>query len=147
MSLLIDGKAAMAAMLRAPETFRNIKDGDWALSARQLAKKQLIAGRQTLSDIIAIRDALGDDIFDKTLDSLTAKQARQLAARLDSTRGQEDFRTGTAGTSHVRALLDGATTPRRAGPRKRAPASEPEPAESGPSEKRYLGRKAFRTGR
>ncbi len=147
MSLLIDGKAAMAAMLRAPETFRNIKDGDWALSARQLAKKQLIAGRQTLSDIIAIRDALGDDIFDKTLDSLTAKQARQLAARLDSTRGQEDFRTGTAGVSHVRALLDGATTRPRAGSHKHAPASEPEPAQAGASEKRYLGRKAFRTGR
>ena len=147
MSLLIDGKAAMAAMLRAPETFRNIKDGDWALSARQLAKKQLIAGRQTLSDIIAIRDALGDDIFDKTLDSLTARQARQLAARLDNDRGQDDFKTGTAALSHVRALLDSAVSSPLAASRRTEPPRTPEPAEAGPAAKRYLGRKAFRTGR
>lgn len=147
MSLLIDGKAAMAAMLRAPDTFRRIKDSDWALSARQLAKKQLIAGRQGLPDIIAIRDALGDDIFDKTLESLTANQAKQLAARLDRDRRQGDFTSGSQAVARVRELLDGRN--QAAAPAKTAPGADrkPEPAEAGAPSRGYLGRKAFRTGR
>ena len=146
MSLLIDGKAAMAAMLRAPETFRRIKDSDWSLSARQLAKKQLIAGRQKVADIAAIRDALGDDIFDKTLESLTANQARQLAARLDKEKTQQDFKSGSEAVAHVRDLLEGKVRLRKDKP-KGERTREPETADAGQPTRRYLGRKAFRTGR
>lgn len=146
MSLLIDGKAAMAAMLRAPETFRRIRDNDWALSARQLAKKQLIAGRQKVADIAAIRDALGDDIFNKTLESLTTNQAKQLAARIDRDKRQGDFRTGSEALAHVHKLLEGKPTS-RAGKASPEASREPVTADTGEPPKRYLGRKAFRTGR
>ncbi len=146
MSLLIDGKAAMSAMLRAPETFRRIKDNDWALSARQLAKKQLIAGRQKVADIAAIRDALGDDIFDKTLESLTTNQAKQLAARIDRDKSQGDFRSGSEAVAHVRTLLEGKPATGGGKVRQERP-REAVTADAGEPPKRYLGRKAFRTGR
>ncbi len=142
MSLIVDGKAALAAMLANPVQFVRIRPADWSLAAVKLARKQLVAAGQGINDIRAIREALGADVFNKTLDSLTATQSKQLAARIDPQRKQRDFANGAAALAHIHDLLDGKAT---AAPVSEAPHTvEPDTL---PTANPYLGRRAFRTGR
>ena len=146
MSLIVDGQAAMRAMLDAPDRFVRIKDRDWANAAIKLARKQLVAGRQDHGDLVALREALGADIFEKTLDTLTAHQAKQLAARIDPDHRQGDFATGASALDHIRIRLAEPVAASKTQPdRDAANGAGPRDAPRKPNP--YLGRKAFRTGR
>ena len=83
MSLTLDGRAALKAMLDAEMVFSGIAARDWSSAAVKLAKRQINAGRQTRDDILAIRGVLGDDVFEKALDGLSAHHMKLLAKRVD----------------------------------------------------------------
>ena len=140
MSLTVDGKAALTAILTRDDLFARVKPADLSQAAVKLAKKQLTAAGQTSADLLAIKAVLGADVFEKCLDTLTAHQIKQLARRLDP--GAEDIQvnTGSSALRHVRALLSGNTAPT-------AQTKEAGPTEPAPKKNKYLGRKAFRTGR
>lgn len=152
MSLTLDGRAAFKAMLDAETTFRGIRPRDWSSAAVKLAKRALFAGGQDRSDILAIKSELGDDIFEKALDSLSAHHMKQLARRVDPGVDAEAIATGSSALAHIRAVLQPGWQPAAAA------RTEPAPAEAGtdaapadaPVEKKsnpYIGRKAFRMGR
>lgn len=140
MSLTVDGKAALTAILTREDLFTRVKPADLSLAAVKLAKKQITAAGQGVSDLLALKSALGEDIFEKCLDTLTPHQAKQLARRLDT--GAEDIavNTGPSALRHIRALVSGDTAPT-------AQTTEASPTEPAPKTNKYLGRKAFRTGR
>lgn len=140
MSLVADGKSAIRAMLDDPGRFSALKAGDWAPVAVRLAKKQVNAARQDRSDLLAIREAIGEDVFEKTLDDLSAYHAKLLARRLDKGAPEAVLKTQASAIAHVRRVLGG-----EARPEAEAPAA-PQRSEERPAN-RYLGRKAFRTGR
>lgn len=155
MSLVVDGRAAFRAMLDAETTFRGIRPRDWSSAAVKLAKRALFAGGQDRSDILAIKIALGDDIFEKALDSLSAHHMKQLARRVDPGLDPELVNTGSTALQHIRAVLspDWAPAPLQSETAGMAePTERPEtPSEpAAPEEKKpnpYIGRKAFRMGR
>ncbi len=140
MSLVPDGKSAIRAMLDNPGLFAALNAGDWAPVAVRLAKKQVNAARQDRSDLMAIREAIGEDVFEKTLDALSAYHAKLLVRRLDKDAPDAALKTQASALAHVRRVLAGDPHP----------VSEttvpPEQRGNGPA-RRYLGRKAFRTGR
>lgn len=139
MSLIADGRAALTAMLQNPDLFTRLKPADFSSFAIKLAKKQIIAGGLTREDQLALREALGEDIYEKTLDSLTATQAKQLAKRIDKNATPAQVKTGAIALAHARAILANKPTD----------ATETKPnAEAAPARKnKYVGRKSFRTGR
>lgn len=140
MSLTVDGKAALTAILTRDDLFTRVKPADLSQAAVKLAKKQLTAAGQGVSDLLALKTALGEDIFEKCLDSLTPHQAKQLARRLDPGAEEMSVNTGPSALRHVRAILSGATNPT-------AKTKEASPKEPAKKKNKYLGRKAFRTGR
>lgn len=144
MSLAGDGRAALTAMLSHRERFARIKDADWSMAAIKLAKKQLIAAGQKANDLNAIKDILGADTFERTLDTLTAFQAKQLAKRIDPTVLPETIASCSMALTHIRGILSGDLSETR--PVENAETPEPAEAAEKPKNK-YLGRKAFRTGR
>lgn len=154
MSLTVDGRAAVAAMLAHPDRFKRVKPGDWAGLAVKLARKQVTAAGQDADDLRAIRDALGEDIFDKTLDSLSATQAKQLVARIDPASPEDVRKTGASALAHVRGVLAGDGAPDKAAPpsgkdgetHAASPAGTDQATEPGTPRNAYFGRKAFRTG-
>ena len=145
MSLTVDGRAALIAIARAPDRFDRIKDRDWAGAAIKFTRKQLTAAGQTRSDICEIRSVLGDDIFEKSLDALSALHAKQLAKRIDPTVDPDTIKTGSMALTHVRRVLseDWQSAPDDLTvqtPDAEEPVARPKPNP-------YIGRKAFRTGR
>jgi len=141
MSLMIDGRRALETMVNAPEVFRSIKPEQWSSTAINLAKKQLIAGKQTRDDILKIRETLSPDVFEKTLDALKPMHLKQLARRVDRTVTIEQIRTGKLALEHIRTVLaDSWQVPE-------PEESEPAPTAETPKSNPYIGRKAFRTGR
>jgi hypothetical protein len=141
MSLTIDGKAALKAILEREDLFNRVKPADVSQAAVKLAKKQLNAAGQGKDDLLALKAALGDDVFEKCLDTLTAHQVKLLARRLDPSAEDIQVNTGSSALRHVRAILSGSVT---------ASAAPPEAlkaTETAPKKNKYLGRKAFRTGR
>lgn len=142
MSLLGDGKAAMAAMVKEAALFPRIKPADWSAAAVRLAKKQVIAAGLTASDLRTIRTAIGAPVFDRTLDDLTAFQAKLLAKRIAPDVTQEDIASKSMALAVIRERL------------KSQPATEPDeppaddaasPAGDTPAKPNpYIGRKAFR---
>lgn len=154
MSLIVDGRAAVAAMLAHPDRFGRVKPGDWASLAVKLARKQVAAAGQDADDLRAIRDALGDEIFDKTLDSLSATQAKQLVARIDPDCPADARRTGAGALAHVRTVLAEDVPTKRTRPHQddgadptaaHSPGSDDD-ADAAPPRNAYFGRRAFRTG-
>jgi len=161
MSLIADGRAALTAMLADPDLFDRVKPGDYSTLAVKLAKKQIIAAKLNLNDQRTIRSALGEDIYLKTLDTLSASQMKMLARRLDGHAGEDVTKTAATAQRHIRALLDGSpmTEPETATLEDSAAndtalatetitatVPEIETAEARTKNK-YFGRKAFRTGR
>ncbi len=137
MSLIGDGRNALSAMLAQPSLFPRLSAADYSAAALKLAKKQIIAGGLSRADQLALKTALGDDIYERTLDSLTAYQIKLLAKRLDPSATPEALASGAMALDHVRAVLSGQETP-------------PPPQTNTPSPKsknKYIGRKSFRTGR
>jgi len=137
MSLIADGRSALSAMLAQPGLFPRISAADYFAAALKLAKKQIIAGGLSRADQLALKTTLGDDIYEKTLDALTAYQIKLLAKRLDPSATPEALASGSMALDHVRAVLSGQDI-------------SPPPQTDTPAPKsknKYIGRKSFRTGR
>ena len=145
MSLTVDGRAALIAIARAPDRFDRIKDRDWAGAAIKFTRKQLTAAGQTRNDIREIRSVLGDDIFEKSLDALSALHAKQLAKRIDPTVDPDTIKTGSMALAHVRRVLSEDWPASSETPETEVPNTDDPPA--APKANPYIGRKAFRTGR
>ena len=141
MALIPDGRAALSAILAHESLFPRVKDSDLSAAAIKLARKQIIAAGLSRDDLLALKDTLGADMFEKTLDSLTPYHVKLLARRLDKTAAEIEVNTGSSALSHVRKILAGDVTPND-GAAAAEPADTPAPAKN-----KYLGRKAFRTGR
>lgn len=141
MALIPDGRTALSAILANEPLFPRVKDSDLAAAAIKLARKQIIAAGLTREDLLKLQETLGADMFEKTLDSLTPYHVKLLARRLDKTAAEVEVNTGSSALSHVRKILAGDVTP--------GTAAEPQESaeEAAPAKNKYLGRKAFRTGR
>ncbi|MEM6666810.1 MAG: hypothetical protein AAF638_10445 [Pseudomonadota bacterium] len=144
MSLIGDGRTAIRAMLDEANAFAGIPDRDWSSAAIRLAKKQLTAARQTRDDIVSVKTALGDDMFERALDALTAYHVKLLAKRVDPTVDSDTIETASMARTHIRTVLTPDwVQPADLGDSPDEEQVEPEKPKSNP----YIGRKAFRTGR
>nr|WP_321510025.1 hypothetical protein [uncultured Hyphomonas sp.] len=152
------GAEALKSLLSM--AFSALGEKEYAAAAGLLTKKLMISAGQTVEVMRALRDAVGKDIFEAQLKSLTAHQARLLARRLDKSVPDIEVSTAGAACAWIRDLMDGKTP--EAAPVAEAPAEEPaaetpaeteaetpaepeapkKPASSGA----YFGRKSFRTG-
>ncbi len=141
MALIPDGRAALSAILAHETQFPRVKDSDLSAAAIKLARKQIIAAGLTRDDLLQLKSTLGDDMFEKTLDSLTPYHVKLLARRLDKTAAEIEVNTGSSALSHVRKVLAGNVV-ETAATEAATPDDAPKPAKN-----KYLGRKAFRTGR
>ncbi|MDP1554986.1 MAG: hypothetical protein Q8L84_05965, partial [Hyphomonas sp.] len=116
---------------------------------------------QTAESLIALRVAVGEDIFETQLKSLTHHQAKLLARRLDKTVPDFDVSSAGAAIAHVRTLLAPAPIAEEKSPEPEAAESdpatdEPETVTEAPTDDTppspptgpnpYFGRKSFRTG-
>lgn len=145
MSLIANGRAAILAMAGNEALFDRIPQRDWAAAAVRLARKQLISAGQTRESLREMRRTLGEDMFEKALDGLSAHHAKLLARRIDPASGEEALRTGATALAHIREVLRDDFAPQivdHPAPGTEDPSPDP-PAPANP----YLGRKAFRTGR
>ncbi|MCA8900276.1 MAG: hypothetical protein KDA53_03415 [Hyphomonas sp.] len=146
----MNGAAALKALLSADVFASSLGEKDFAAAAGLLTRKLMNAAGQTLADMHALRDAVGPDIFEAQLKSLTAHQARLLARRLDKSVPDIEVSTAGAACAFIRGLMKGETVSAPAEPAPEAPAPEPaaetaEPAAT-PAANPYFGRKSFRTG-
>lgn len=136
------GQAALSAILNNESLFPRIKDTDLSAVATKLARKQVTAAGLTKDDLLALKTALGDDVFEKTLEGLSPHHIKLLARRLDRNAPEIEVNTGSSALSYVRQILGGEVAP---APTSSTPA--PEPTDAPARKNKYLGRKAFRTGR
>ncbi len=141
MALTGSGHAALSAILANEAAFPRVKDADLTGAAIKLARKQIIAAGLTRDDLLHLRDLLSETIFEKALDSLTPHHVKLLARRLDKDAPEIEVNTGSSALAYVRQILAGQVA-------SDAPAETlSEAAEPAPKKNKYLGRKAFRTGR
>lgn len=136
-----NGHAALSAILANESLFPRIKEADFSSVASKLARKQVIAAGLTREDLLTLKTILGDEVFEKTLDGLSPHHVKLLARRLDSSAPEIEVNTGSSALSYVRQILSGDVQADTTA----EPAPAAEPAE--PKKNKYLGRKAFRTGR
>lgn len=155
MSEAADPRAAEALLaLLDHSVFGALHEKDLAAAAGLLTKKLMLAAGQTLGDMKALREAVGETIFETQLKSLTGHQARLLARRLDKTVPELEVSTAGAACAWIRGLMDGApvaAAPEAApepveAPVPEATAEEAPPAPATPPANAYFGRKSFRTG-
>ncbi|MEM1147183.1 MAG: hypothetical protein AAGH49_05280 [Pseudomonadota bacterium] len=133
------GRTALSAIIANETLFPRVKDTDLAAAARKLTRKQIIAAGLTRDDLLAIKTAIGADVFDGALHELSPHHIKLLAKRLDPTAPEIEVNTGSSALAHIQQTLSD-----------HAPNEPSTPAEpdSAPTQKnKYLGRKAFRTGR
>lgn len=143
MAISDTGHAALSAILANQTLFPRLKPGDLMAAAVKLARKQVIAAGLNRDDLREIRKTLGMDVFEKTLESLTPHHVKLLARRLDPAAPEIEVNTGSSALAHVRLVLSD-SAPSQAS----EPAQPPAPAApDAPKKNKYLGRKAFRTGR
>jgi len=155
------GFRAIRALVDSSADFRAVADKDWAAAAGLIVKKLLIAAGQTGESLVALRAAVGEEIFEAQLKSLSHHQAKLLAKRLDKSAPDIEVSTARAAIAHIRALLVPGVpvqvTSREPAVRTDDPATdEPEavadlPADDTPPSppagpNPYFGRKSFRTG-
>jgi hypothetical protein len=145
MSLTVNGRAVVETIVNTPDVFSGIPARDWASVAIKLTKKQVNAGKQSREDIIRLRETLGEDVFAKTLDALSAHHMKMLARRIDPEVDPDEIKTGSMALMHIRTVLSAEW-------KAPEPANESEPETVGadaeaPKSNPYIGRKAFRTGR
>lgn len=144
MALSGNGRSALLAILEHETLFPRIKDADFVGVAGKLARKQLTAAGLTRDDLLKLKETLGETVFDKTLDSLSPYHIKLLAKRLDKNAPEIEVNTGSSALSYVRQILSGdiAITTTSA-----AETEAPAAVDTPPKKNKYLGRKAFRTGR
>lgn len=147
MALIPDGRAALSAILAHETLFPRVKDSDLSAAAIKLARKQIIAAGLSRDDLLKLKDTLGADMFEKTLDSLTPYHVKLLARRLDKTAAEIEVNTGSSALSHVRKVLAGEATPSAEPVEAAAETADALNEPPAPAKNKYLGRKAFRTGR
>lgn len=136
------GRSALTALLTHEGLFPRVKDKDLAAAAVKLASKQVTAAGLGRDDLLAIKSALGAEVFEKTLESLSPYHIKLLARRLDKTAPEIEVNTGSSALAFVRKVLDADKGSEAAPP----PAPETT-SDTTPKKNKYLGRKAFRTGR
>ncbi|MEL6725184.1 MAG: hypothetical protein AAFP81_02610 [Pseudomonadota bacterium] len=144
MALTGNGRDALLAILQNDALFPRIKDPDFSAVASKLARKQVTAAGLDRDDLLEIKRALGADVFEKTLEGLSPHHIKLLARRLDKTAPDIEVNTGSSALSYVRQILAGEGATQTAAQESSEETSTPsEP----PKKNKYLGRKAFRTGR
>ena len=133
--------------------FSALGEKEYAAAAGLLTKKLMISAGQTVEIMQALREAVGNDIFEAQLKSLTAHQARLLARRLDKTVPDLEVSTAGAACAWIRDLLNG--KPHAAAPEAPAEAEAPAETVTEPADPdapkpasggAYFGRRSFRTG-
>lgn len=144
------GFKAIQALVAAQEGPLSVADKDWTAAAGLIVKKLLVSGGQTADSLNSLRAAVGDEIFDAQLKTLSHHQARLLARRLDKSVPDLEISTARAAIVWIRTALAPIAPP----------TDEPEPEETvtAPPEDTgsdetpptspnpYFGRKSFRTG-
>ncbi len=138
------GAVALQSLLQLRTRFDRIDDRDFSAAVVQLARKQLVASGTRAADLKALREAIGDDLFESTLKAMSAYHLRLLAKRLDKKVDPAHIASGPGALEQVRRLLaltESATIAAPIAPPADAP---PTPAVSGKGV--YFGRKAFRVG-
>ncbi|WP_375210124.1 hypothetical protein [Hyphomonas jannaschiana] len=148
------GAEALKSLLAM--AFSALGEKEYAAAAGLLTKKLMISAGQTVEVMRALRDAVGKDIFEAQLKSLTAHQARLLARRLDKSVPDIEVSTAGAACAWIRDLMDGKTPDTAPAPAETAPETpaeteaetpaEPEAPKKPASSGAYFGRKSFRTG-
>ena len=141
MTLTANGREALSAILSNESLFPRIKDADLSSVASKLARKQVTAAGLTRDDLLDLKSALGETVFEKTLDGLSPHHIKLLARRLDKNAPEIEVNTGSSALSYVRQILSGEVI--ESTPDQAPPAQVP----TEPKKNKYLGRKAFRTGR
>lgn len=141
MSLTNTGREALSAILSNESLFPRIKDADLSSVASKLARKQVTAAGLTRADLLDLKAALGEVVFEKTLEGLSPHHIKLLARRLDKNAPEIEVNTGSSALSYVRQILSGEVSETPPSPK------ELDPAPAEPKKNKYLGRKAFRTGR
>jgi len=138
------GAGALAALLENRDRFSKLADKDFAAATGLLVRKLMNSAGQTSDDMIALRDAVGTDIFETELKRLSSHQARLLAKRID--KAVDDFEVSTAGAAaaHIRKVMSGEATVTEAAPADDTP-SDP-PTDDDTPKNTYFGRKSFRAG-
>jgi len=149
MSLLGDGKSAVAAIVSNPALFPRLKAADWSIAAVRLAKKQIVSAGLDAGDILEIRKTIGPDTFEKTLQDLTAYQAKLLARRINPALDPEAVASKSMALSEIKATLEKgapetASKPADAPSTGEADTGDLATADPEPRSNPYIGRKAFR---
>jgi hypothetical protein len=153
------GFRAIQALVAAQAGPLSVADKDWAAAAGLIVKKLIVSGGQTPDSLNALRAAVGDEIFDAQLKTLSHHQARLLARRLDKSVPDLEISTARAAIAWIRIALTPAPEPVA------PPTDEPAAEEATPQEavtetpddpgtdetppttpNPYFGRKSFRTG-
>lgn len=162
------GLKAIEALIAARGDFSAIADKDWAAAAGLIVKKLLVSAGQSHASLTALRDAVGEDIFDGQLKTLSHHQAKQLARRLDKAAPDLEVSTARAAIAYIRTLLAPASIPQIEAqePESAADPSTEETTAADPATNEsmdgttddetppsppatpnpYFGRKSFRTG-
>lgn len=140
------GAAALAALLGNRDRFSKLADKDFAAAAGLLVRKLMISAGQTKDDMVFLRDAVGQDIFENELKSLSAYHARLLARRLDKTVDDYEVSTAGAAAAHIRKVMSGEATATEAAPEETPPSDDTPPTDDDAPKNSYFGRKSFRTG-
>ncbi|MEX1250831.1 MAG: hypothetical protein WEA77_06505 [Hyphomonas sp.] len=99
------GFRAIQALVGSQADFRAVADKDWAAAAGLVVKKLLNAAGQSSDSLIALRAAVGDEIFETQLKSLSHHQARLLARRLDKSVPDLEVSTVRGAAAYIRTLL------------------------------------------
>jgi len=145
MTLTGHGRAALSAILENEALFPRVRDADLATVATKLARKQVIAAGLSRDDLLALKAQLGDTVFEKTLDGLSPHHVKLLARRLDKDAPEIEVNTGSSALSYVRQILAGDISPATIPATSETP--ETQAPDTAAKKNKYLGRKAFRTGR
>lgn len=135
------GRLALSATLDREDLFPRAKETDLVLVTTKLARKQVTAAGLSRDGLLQLKTALGEEVFEETLDGLSPHHIKLLARRLDKAAPEIEVNTGSSVLSYVRQILAGDVSPTV----EMKPA--PTPPEPAAKKNKYLGRKAFRTGR
>lgn len=101
----VTGLAALHALLALPAVVTAVADKEWGAAAGMIVKKLLLSAGQTPESLAPVQAAVGEELFNAQLKSLTHHQARQLARRLDKRVPDFEVSTASAANAHVRKLL------------------------------------------
>ncbi len=142
-----DGAEALGSLLDQRGRFGKLGERDFAAATEILVKKLMISAGQTTVDMRALRDTVGEEIFEKVLKSLSHHHARLLARRLDKSVPDIEVSTAGAACAWIRTVMDGTAPAGTAASAEETSPEETTPEDGTPAPKNaYFGRKAFRTG-